>query len=482
MLGQSLPEYIFIRISIAGLRLIAPASIAYLASSWYAGEFLWSRTLGVYAVVEALFCFLVYFPRRVRMQQMASHPPLMSPAQRRELFDKCVQSMTSTSTAGWFTSRKGSRVRRGNAMDWLLWGLFSTHSGEMLQEWEEELDYYASVMGGFIGYDLDHGSNPEMQCLRLTLDPVVMVHRPFIWYMIVGIVDTLTSGGLLFLGFRHYNTQKWFHLFPPRPLHALFSNTSPDPDIPYWYRPHRSTTKLPILFIHGIGIGLYPYRPFFSELIKQDPDVGILAIEILPVSMHMTSPPLSREGMCAAIARILDAHNLPRVVVASHSYGTVITAHLHHSPTFAPRIAGTLLVDPIPFLLHHPAVAFNFVYRTPREANEWQLWYFASRDADIARALARHFFWFENILFKDEIEGRRFAVSLAGRDQIVDAKEVRRYLTGEEGGNGKWKDGNLEVLYWQDLDHATVFDTKERRRPLIEIMGKFVRSEDTFVT
>jgi len=55
-------------------------------------------------------------------------------------------------------------------------------------------------------------------------------------------------------------------------------------------------------------------------------------------------------------------------------------------------IAAALLIDPTPFLLHHPSVAYNFVYRHPRHANGWQLWYFASRDANVACALSRHFF------------------------------------------------------------------------------------------
>lgn len=70
MIGQSLPEYIFIRISIAGLRLIAPLSLVYLAASIQHGAFLWSRILGFYAAAEALFYVLVYLPRSVLMQQV----------------------------------------------------------------------------------------------------------------------------------------------------------------------------------------------------------------------------------------------------------------------------------------------------------------------------------------------------------------------------------------------------------------------------
>ena len=260
--------------------------------------------------------------------------------------------------------------------------------------------------------------------------------------------------------------------------------------------------------------------------------------------MHITAPPLARDAMCAAITRILNAHGLRRVVLAGHSYGTVISAFLLRkqwgsidpslNPTQTPRhesrnghpvtsddsrggdlIAAVLLIDPIPFLLHYPAVAYNFVYRQPRRANEWQLWYFASRDADTARALSRHFFWFDCIFFREDVLGatsgggygaggkqgnRRpmpVTVSLAGRDQIVDARAVRAYLTaskdsGEEdqgndgckGGAGRppsrWAQDGLEVLYFPDLDHATVFDTPRDRAPLLGALRRFVRLDDDY--
>jgi pimeloyl-ACP methyl ester carboxylesterase len=357
------------------------------------------------------------------------------------------------------------------------------------------------------------------------------------WWQIVCIVDAFTSIQLYSHGFTHYNTRKWFHTFPPRPLLALFSRPSTDTvtNIPYWYRPHRSRTKLPILFFHGIGIGLLPYVPFFRELAAQDPDVGILAVEILPISMHITETPLVRDAMCDAITRILNAHGLRRIVLAGHSYGTAISAFLlrrqwgsvdrplpaspsqgtNHGTNGAHDgdgdsdnlIAATLLMDPIPFLLHYPAVAYNFVYREPRRANEWQLWYFASRDADIARALSRHFFWFESVLFREDVlrsagakdEGLREAVSthkpmpvtvmLAGRDQIVDAPAVRAYLTGcdeqvtqrtegAEGSPSRWAQDELEVLYYPELDHATVLDTPRRRAPLLQVLRRFVRLDE----
>ena len=49
MIGQSLPEYIFIRLSILTLRLIAPLSVVYSLVNLYGGYFFYSRILGYYA-------------------------------------------------------------------------------------------------------------------------------------------------------------------------------------------------------------------------------------------------------------------------------------------------------------------------------------------------------------------------------------------------------------------------------------------------
>ncbi|TCD62153.1 hypothetical protein EIP91_007281 [Steccherinum ochraceum] len=167
-----------------------------------------------------------------------------------------------------------------------------------------------------------------------------------------------------------------------------------------------------------------------SEIAFADPEVGILAIENLAISMRMSPPPLNREDMLAALTSILDHHGLDRVVVAGHSYGTVLAAHILKDPVLSARVTAWQLVDPIPFLLHLPPVAYNFIYRQPRKANEWQLWYFASRDADTARFLARHFFWSQNVLWRDDLDGKKVGIAVSGRDQIVDVPEVWRYLTG----------------------------------------------------
>ena len=221
-------------------------------------------------------------------------------------------------------------------------------------------------------------------------------------------------------------------------------------------------------------IGLFPYIHFFTDIIKVEPDVGILAIEILPVSMRITSPPLSRPLFCSEVERILSQQRIIDFVLAGHSYGTALSTHILHDPLLRPRVSSLLLVDPIPLLLHLPTVAYNFVYRKPRTANEWQLWYFTSRDIGIAHALARHFFWAENILWKEELEGLPCGIVLAGRDSVLDAKEVWRYLTGRSEAVDEWVESKMTVRWLEELDHSQVFRTKERREPIVKLLQRFV--------
>lgn len=92
--------------------------------------------------------------------------------------------MADTNLRPWFFETETGNIMRDNAVDWLLWSLFSTHTGEYTEEWEEEIEGYLNKFGEYLGYSLERGRNPRMQCMRLTLDPVVMCHRPFVWYMV----------------------------------------------------------------------------------------------------------------------------------------------------------------------------------------------------------------------------------------------------------------------------------------------------------
>ncbi|KAF8176980.1 hypothetical protein BJ912DRAFT_691780 [Pholiota molesta] len=577
MIGNSPLDYIGIRIGIGALRAIAPASIGYLVCCA-----VWPKCfllpVAVVAAAEAVFYLFVYLPRTARLQ--STQAPSLTFEQRQLVFQRCMaaeKSLPSTDLLyprGWFIP-KNIPPRRDDVIDWLLWALFSSSKEEIdLDDYREELEGYLREIEKYHDQPLAPGRSQkdQLQSMRITLDPVVMLHRPLIWYMIVALVDSYTSISLACLGFKHYTPVEgnWRRTFPPRPILYLLSNSAPPGVVtPYWHRPHTSNSKLPIVFLHGIGIGLFPYLNFFRSIISgSDSDVGILLPEMMSICMHMTPrsvPP--REEMLASLNIILeslqaqdnkerelrktpsiaDDHspllnnlnhaNVPnpgwdRVVLTAHSYGTFVagwivracvessldtinntaTAQSTAAKSLTAKLAHLVLVDPIPILLSNPAVAYNFLYRHPStvppppqdhaidpetpltsspssstsslhelapnpswisSAAAWQLWYFASRDADVARTLFRAFFWDEGGIWREDLvafvggdqhpantdrsTARNLAVVLGGMDQVVPSDAIRHYITREAEWKAHWigraegAGGDLVALETQEV-------------------------------
>lgn len=315
-----------------------------------------------------------------------------------------------------------------------------------------------------------------------------------------------------------------FGVFPPRPLAlATASGRSPAPKLSYWLRPHTSKTRLPVLYLHGIGVGLHPHVEFLHQLDAKlnantppNDQVGIMCIEILQISSRLTHSILDRSEFLTQLTQVLDQHDFKRLVLLSHSYGSVLSTHMLTDDAMAARVAATLMVDPVTILLHMPDVAYNFTARAPTHANEWQLWYFASKDPGTAHTLGRHFFWSQNVLWRERImelvdRGMRLTASLSSRDLIVDTEAVGRYLVnheipdpvllkdkkanqehmelevaskkkkekrevGEAWKVRKFGGKGLEVLWWEDLDHAQVFDQAGSRAKLVDVLVEYSRS------
>ena len=287
---------------------------------------------------------------------------------------------------------------------------------------------------------------------------------------------------------------------------------SPSKHITYWHRPHTSKKRLPVLFIHGIGVGLYPYVDFLRELNdyaddggEEDGQVGIIAVEIMPISLRITPAALCKDDLCREIATILEHHGFDKCVVVSHSYGTIMTTHMLHDHTLVQKIDSVLLIDPVCFLLHNADVAYNFTVRKPIHANEYQLWYFATLDPLVAHTLSRRFFWTENVLWLEDLApllqtGMRVSVSLAGRDCITGTEAVGQYLAEGVAGsatirtdgddvknipadssvdnplswkNSIWKGEGLEMLWFDNIDHGQVFDKPSRRARLANVVRRY---------
>ena len=142
------------------------------------------------------------------------------------------------------------------------------------------------------------------------------------------IVDTTAWVYLRYYSFNFHRTSflRLLAIFPLRPFTLFTTFGSAGETLTYWHRPHTSKTRLPILFIHGIGVGLYPYINFLADLNAEvresspDGQVGIIAIEIMSISSRITAEAMLKDEMCDEVRRVLKAHGWEKVVLVSHSW------------------------------------------------------------------------------------------------------------------------------------------------------------------
>ncbi|KAL2051123.1 hypothetical protein ABVK25_008552 [Lepraria finkii] len=488
MIGTSTSEYLFIQACIYFLHYIAPLSafyctIVFALHPWGYRIPIW---LEVWAVAETAFLLLLYFPRKVILQRAAFHPEASPRHKRKGLFQLCLHTVKDPEhyLKYWFRGASFSDIKRENVKELFCWAFLNKATWGL--EDNDELEDYADQTESLLGRKLEPGRGKAVS-LRITIDEVQTMYRSLFWYLCVFVVDSITCVSMRWHSFLFYRLpyRRFFSVFPLRPLTLLCRQQTPAKTLTYWHRPHTSKTRLPVLFIHGIGIGLYPYINFLTQInhdkkTVEDGEIGIIAIEMMPVSFRLTGPALEKDQMCEEILQILQKHGWDKIVLVSHSYGSIISTHLLHNNKLSHLCGPVVLIDPVSILLHLPDVAYNFTCRKPRRANEHQLYYFASMDQGVAHTLGRTFFWSQNCLWKKDVKDHRVTVSLACKDLIVDTEAVGSYLAqngdsepvAEEWKHREWKGKGLDILWFDDLDHAQVFDSPRN----CEILAKVVRS------
>jgi hypothetical protein len=77
-------------------------------------------------------------------------------------------------------------------VEWMSWAFFASESVE--QEWEEEIETYIRATETLTSQSLGSGYDPQVKCMRPSLDPVLMLHRPLLWYFVgLDLVDRADS-------------------------------------------------------------------------------------------------------------------------------------------------------------------------------------------------------------------------------------------------------------------------------------------------
>ena len=121
----------------------------------------------------------------------------------------------------WCGSETIRELRKGNVAQFLAWALFSTRVEDLLPRDYVMLHRMVEMVDRRFELHLEEGLNPEARTLRMTLEPLQVIHRPLCMYVFTAVMPRLLGNACLRLqGFTRHELN----------------------DTAYWYRAGRECT------------------------------------------------------------------------------------------------------------------------------------------------------------------------------------------------------------------------------------------------
>ncbi|KIP10713.1 hypothetical protein PHLGIDRAFT_65260 [Phlebiopsis gigantea 11061_1 CR5-6] len=336
----------------------------------------------------------------------------------------------------WFGKVPWSSVRRQEMFAWLHWSIYNapfTSLDALPPARQKVLLEVLSMLEKRAGTSIPDGTNPHARPLLLTLDPVSVTWRPFFWYAGVALSN-------------YYQRRRYESKYILRIPHAWTAESGPRP----------------VVFMHGLGLGLTQYQLFLGDLFHAVNDRPVL----VPLQPHVSQEifharylrPMGRHESADVLAELLVKLGWARdqtkdvdvagqedangVTVVSHSNGSFLHAWLLKA--HPEMVSRSCFVDPVTFCSWEGDLCYNFIYRRCTTGLELVMKYFVGMELGVANFLQRHFDWSANALWYEQIpnarDPSRTMFFLGGRDAIVDASRVKRYLTSHGIRKGLWFD------------------------------------------
>eukprot|EP01031_Cornospumella_fuschlensis_P032819 gene32819-39679_t len=442
-------------------RVVTPLSYAYLLSQIFypldPGEFpgghLVYAVFSLWMVAEALFFpYYCYLFTQLNMPNEDLLHLASDTESRRKLVTQSFQALLASgresdeapevyvrkAVQGWFLDQPLVKVHFGNVAAWTGWAFFGKDVRHMSIEETRENNEIVQYIETCARWKFAPGFNADVPSLRLNLDPVFATQRPFVFYASIFLVHGVVHWLLFLAGFRREGsccsaTQNIYH----RPRRTGSSDGE-----------GKTVNRLPVVFVHGIGVGFVHYLYLFRQLPR---DSDVFLVEWPYVTMRMaTKGPRAHEAV-QSVLRALNMHGHQRATFIAHSLGTSLVSWMLHDAAAAQCVASSVLIDPIIFLLCDPTVASVFVYKDPSKTLDLLMHFFLSRDLFISNALSRHFAWSHNILFVEDMLNNKpccssratagshhamqttveHTIVLASDDSIVPVRAVSRYLSAK---------------------------------------------------
>jgi hypothetical protein len=124
----------------------------------------------------------------------------------------------------------------------------------------------------------------------------------------------------------------------------------------YLYKVKEESSKIPIMFIHGFGIGIIPYIRNIIRLSKETTIICPILPNISNVYFHPLKWNISKNDFFPELNilfqefdEILENHKLTNINIMAHSFGTFILSGLMLNSSLRKKINKKIFIDPVCF-------------------------------------------------------------------------------------------------------------------------------------
>lgn len=214
--------------------------------------------------------------------------------------------------------------------------------------------------------------------------------------------------------------------------------------VTYHYRPARSNNeevnkkKIPLVFIHGIGVGPIVYLPFVAQMMLAS-DRAIFLPEVQSVSAFrpwiMPKDALTPDQVAVSLSLMLATQGFGQATFAAHSFGTFwMTYMIKYAPDY---VAGVVFLDPVNFCLKNSTLTRRVVYNTPDAGD---VGYMIKTDMMVNWSVQRNFSWTRGNMFVEDLGDKPCAVFLSGEDRVAPSALQQAYLESHKSFSTKEAD------------------------------------------
>lgn len=379
-----------------------------------------------------------------------------------------IIALKQAEVSGWFLERSSQRrwpanrlceIGQDNMAEFLAWAFFHCDPKNVPDSRRQEFEELLTLGYDWVDVQFPAGYNPNVKCMRLTMDSIQSAHRPLMYYCLTAIVLPMVTERLLSArGFTPHKSGSLAYWYRPAPKPSANDHTS-------------SASDSPFVFCHGIGPNVLPYVLFIDDMLSHASRRDMFLVSLPHISWRIKEEVPSSAEMVACLSEMLTNWGHESAHFIGHSFGSVPVAWMVRRAPEMVKMA--TFMDPVCFLLVKPDVCYNFIYRKAATPARLVMEFFAARELYTAHSLSRNFFWFENMLWPEQLTMPSLIV-LSGEDTIVPAHSVRRYMATFIQQHSM---DTLSVLWFADHTHGQLIGpggAPHRKRVLEAMLAREV--------